>query len=103
MKSKGWFILLAFLLAMLIGLNIYPLLKSAQSHPNVEYIFWQMRVPTVLITLLAGIILSLTGLNYQYLFQNHLASPYTLGMASAAAFGSSFFLLVQREFPRFTE
>lgn len=94
MKSKlPWMFLL-----ILIFLSTFDLVRevyfSTENVDHLKYILWEIRVPTVLTALLAGGILSLTGLNYQYLFQNHLASPYTLGMASAAAFGAATYTML---------
>lgn len=50
-------------------------------------ILWQLRVPRVLLALVVGAILSLSGLCFQTLFRNSLAEPYTLGVASGAALG----------------
>jgi iron complex transport system permease protein len=52
-------------------------------------IFWQMRVPRVLLAFLAGSALSLAGMAFQALFRNPLATPYTLGVSSGAAFGAA--------------
>ncbi len=58
-------------------------------------IFWEIRLPRVALGALVGAGLSLCGLVYQSLFQNPLASPYTLGVSSAAAFGVTLFLALQ--------
>ena len=50
-------------------------------------IFWQIRVPRVLLSLLAGAGLSLGGVVFQALFRNPLATPFTLGVASGASLG----------------
>jgi iron complex transport system permease protein len=50
-------------------------------------IFWQIRLPRVLAALLAGAGLAVGGAAFQALFRNPLATPYTLGVASGAAFG----------------
>ncbi len=50
-------------------------------------IFWQLRVPRVLAAFLAGAALALGGAAFQALFRNPLATPFTLGVASGAAFG----------------
>ncbi|MBC98236.1 MAG: iron ABC transporter [Halobacteriovoraceae bacterium] len=55
-------------------------------------IFWQIRLPRLLLTYICGGGLSIVGLFYQSLFKNDLASPYTLGVASGASFGASFVL-----------
>jgi len=51
-------------------------------------IFWHIRVPRVLLALLAGGALAAAGLSFQTLFRNPLAEPYTLGVASGAALGA---------------
>jgi len=50
-------------------------------------IFWQIRLPRVLLSLLAGAGLSLGGVVFQALFRNPLATPFTLGVASGASLG----------------
>ena len=51
-------------------------------------IFWQLRLPRVLLALIAGGGLAVSGLAFQTLFGNPLAEPYTLGIASGAALGA---------------
>ena len=52
-------------------------------------VFGQLRLPRVLLALVAGGILALCGLSLQTLFGNPLAEPYTLGVASGAALGAA--------------
>lgn len=51
-------------------------------------IFWQIRLPRVLLGFLAGAALAVSGLGFQTLFRNPLAEPYTLGIASGASLGT---------------
>lgn len=51
-------------------------------------ILWQLRLPRVLLALLAGGALAVSGAAFQTLFRNPLAEPYTLGVASGAALGA---------------
>jgi iron complex transport system permease protein len=51
-------------------------------------ILWQIRLPRVLLSLLAGAGLAVSGLGFQTLFRNPLAEPYTLGVAGGAALGA---------------
>ena len=53
-------------------------------------IVWDVRMPRIVAALLAGAGLSLSGTVMQSVLRNPLASPYTLGLSSAAAFGASF-------------
>ena len=52
------------------------------------YIAFQLRLPSALKALVAGVTLSLAGAAYQTLFRNVLATPYTLGIASGGSLGA---------------
>jgi len=54
-----------------------------------ERIVWHLRLPRILMDIVAGAGLALAGAVIQGTLRNPLASPYTLGIASAAAFGAS--------------
>jgi iron complex transport system permease protein len=56
-------------------------------------IFWKMRVPRVLTSFLAGSALAISGMAFQALFRNPLATPFTLGVSSGAAFGATLSIL----------
>ncbi|GGD37587.1 iron ABC transporter [Malaciobacter pacificus] len=45
-------------------------------------IFWDLRVPRVLLAFFVGGVLALSGLVFQIIFKNELITPYTLGIAS---------------------
>lgn len=49
-----------------------------------------IRLPRILAAIITGVILSLSGAVMQILLRNPLASPYTLGISNAAAFGASY-------------
>ena len=53
-------------------------------------IIWDVRMPRIVAALLVGSGLALSGTVMQSVLRNPLASPYTLGLSSAAAFGASF-------------
>lgn len=76
-------------LAPLVGLHAISwqvvLEPFAQSPESI--IFWQIRVPRVLVGFVAGSGLALGGAAFQAVFRNPLATPYTLGVAGGAAFG----------------
>ncbi|MDR1579710.1 MAG: iron ABC transporter permease [Synergistaceae bacterium] len=52
-------------------------------------IFWQLRVPRVLMALCAGATFGICGTVFQALFRNPLAEPSLLGVSSGAAFGAA--------------
>jgi iron complex transport system permease protein len=66
--------------AVLIG----PALAGAQG----SFIFWQLRVPRVLVGALVGGTLGLVGACFQTLFANPLASESTVGTTAGATLGA---------------
>lgn len=48
-----------------------------------------LRVPRILLSILAGVGLAVSGAIMQSITRNYLVSPFTLGISSAAAFGAS--------------
>ena len=54
-------------------------------------IFWQLRVPRVLLAFLIGAALAVSGGVYQALFRNFLATPFTLGVSSGASLGAAIY------------
>lgn len=57
--------------------------------PSQRAIIWQVRLPYALMALLVGAALSLAGAEMQTILDNPMASPFTLGVSSAASFGAS--------------
>ncbi len=55
-------------------------------------IFWNMRVPRVMLAFLAGAGLAVSGTCFQSMFHNALATPFTLGVSSGAAFGAALYV-----------
>ncbi|MGY2288992.1 FecCD family ABC transporter permease [Pseudomonas sp. SDO528_S397] len=70
--------------ALLDGL-LHPALLSATD----KVIIWNVRLPYALMAVLVGCALSLAGAEMQAILNNPLASPFTLGVSSAAALGAS--------------
>lgn len=64
-------------------------LLSPASPGHTHIIIWKLRLPRILMGLLAGIALGSTGAVMQVVLRNPLADPYMLGIASAAGFGAS--------------
>ena len=53
-------------------------------------LFWDIRLPRVIVAFFAGGILALGGLIFQSLFKNPMSTPYTLGVASGSTLGVAF-------------
>ena len=62
--------------------------------PLIESTIWRSRLPRILLALLGGAGLSVSGLVFQSLFANPLATPDTLGVASGASFGAALGILL---------
>ncbi len=59
-----------------------------------EIIIWGLRLPRIIMGILAGIGLAIAGTTMQGVVRNPLASPYTLGIASAASFGATLAIIL---------
>ncbi len=93
-KRKILFILIIALLIIIItslfvGVKTIKLNSVFNPGGSENYIFWQIRVPRVCVSFLAGAGLAICGMACQAIFRNILATPYTLGIASGASFGAS--------------
>ncbi|RLE37750.1 iron ABC transporter, partial [Candidatus Acetothermia bacterium] len=77
-------------LSYLIGQGV-----PVDGSPSVSrLIISQIRLPRVLLGLLVGCALAISGGTMQGLFRNPLASPYVLGVASGASTGASLVILL---------
>lgn len=61
---------------------------TASSQEADAFIFYELRLPRVILALLAGGALALTGACFQVILRNPLAEPYTLGVTGGAAVGA---------------
>lgn len=97
------------LLALLVGLIIASMLLDFTLGPSglsldvlgqtllhpqsvdagTRVIVWDIRMPYALMAFVVGLTLGLAGAEMQTILNNPLASPFTLGVSSAAAFGAA--------------
>lgn len=98
---RGRFVILALcFLVVLIGASLIGSdglvgIRQIFSGGETEsFIFVQIRVPRVIVAFLCGAGLALAGVSFQGMFRNPLATPYTLGVSSGAAFGAALALYV---------
>ncbi|WP_454668264.1 FecCD family ABC transporter permease [Achromobacter kerstersii] len=103
-------LLAAIFMALLIDFTIGPTglpwrelwrTLSAPDAADATYrvIVWDIRLPSALMAALVGMALGLAGAEMQTILNNPLASPYTLGVSSAAALGASLAIVLQFGIP----
>jgi iron complex transport system permease protein len=91
--SLGLIFLAALAGLPFIGLEpITPARMWAEPGGAAGIIFWKLRMPRVLAGMMGGSALALAGLAFQAVFRNGLATPYTLGTASAASWGACLYI-----------
>jgi iron complex transport system permease protein len=100
-----------FLISMLIALIALAFITIRMGDSNLSYwqifeilvhkgdtwndtVVWDIRLPKIVAGILAGFSLGLAGAVMQGILRNPLASPFTLGISNAAAFGASIGILV---------
>jgi len=65
------------------------LLDPAAADAGTRVIVWDIRLPYALMAVVVGFALGLAGAEMQTILKNPLASPFSLGVSSAAAFGAA--------------
>ncbi len=78
---------------------LHTLFSRAEADPANVVIVWQIRLPYAVMALLVGASLGLSGAEMQTILNNPLASPYTLGVSAAAAFGASLAIVLDVTIP----
>ena len=71
-----------------IAARIFPFLNLEVS-TKVNVIVWDIRLPRIVLGILAGAGLAISGAAMQGIMRNPLVSPFTIGVSSAAGFGAS--------------
>jgi iron complex transport system permease protein len=94
------FVVVFFMLDIILGsvsISIKDIFNTFFSpdkvEPQIFNIILNFRLPRACVALLAGISLSVSGLQMQTVFRNPLADPYILGVSSGASLGVALFLL----------
>lgn len=91
--------ILALVLCPLVGMSnisITSLLRHRSDALDFS-IYWNIRLPRVLLAFMVGATLSLCGMVFQAIFRNPLTTPFTLGVSSGAAFGAIAFIVLGAE------
>lgn len=81
--------------ARLLGGKLFPSLADSQGiDAQMKAIFFNVRLPRIILACLVGCCLSAAGASYQGIFQNPMASPDVLGASAGAAFGAALAILL---------
>jgi len=84
-----------FITAISVGAVAIPPVEVIQSLGGIttsekwDRIIWNVRLPQAVAAVIAGVGLSIAGIAMQSILRNPLASPFTLGISSAGAFGAA--------------
>ena len=65
--------------------------------PAQHSIIWSVRLPRVLLGVIVGAGLSISGASFQGLLKNPMADPYILGISSGAALGAAIAIIMKLE------
>ena len=69
--------------------GLQSLVSGTPHEPSaIHTIIWDIRLPRVLLAVLVGVSLALSGTLMQALFQNPMADPYIIGVSAGAALGA---------------
>lgn len=75
-------------LAIILGHTPFGDLHSPDVNSEYQAVVWQIRLPRVLVGMLVGAALGISGAVMQGVFGNPLADPGIIGVSSGAAFGA---------------
>jgi iron complex transport system permease protein len=68
--------------------------NPAQSLATPSLVLWSVRLPRIIMAVMVGAALSVSGAVFQGLFRNPLVSPSILGVTSGASFGATLAILM---------
>ena len=84
MTARAYLLALGVLVIMLAA----PFVGLTLSGDNGDFVFWQLRLPRVVMAAIVGATLGLAGAVYQTIFHNPLATPSTVGTTAGGALGA---------------
>lgn len=93
-------VFILFILAISVGAVAIPPVDVIQTLLGLgtsvkwDRIIWNIRLPQALAAIVAGVGLAVAGVAMQSILRNPLASPFTLGISSAGAFGAAVSIIV---------
>ncbi len=112
-KNRWWILILSVLLlaaafgATLVGvvhipfksvciciLQKFNICKDIQLPEFYTLTLWQLRIPRIVMSILAGASLAICGGVFQSIFRNPICDPYILGISSGASLGAAVAIIV---------
>lgn len=72
----------------------HALVDTGSVDAGTRVIVWELRLPIALMAIVVGMALGLAGAEMQTILNNPLASPFTLGVSSAASFGAALAIIL---------
>lgn len=96
-KPFIFLLLLFLLLASMLGCSMLGVVHFGWADMWQSPIFWNLRMPRIVLSALVGAALSVCGAAYQSVFRNPLTDPYVLGISSGASLGAAIAILLGLE------
>ena len=96
-KPFIFLLLLFLLLAAMLGCSMLGVVHFGWADMWQSPIFWNLRMPRIVLSALVGAALSVCGAAYQSVFRNPLTDPYVLGISSGASLGAAIAILLGLE------
>ena len=90
-------VLAAALAAAMLGCSMLGVVHFGWDEMWQSSIFWNLRAPRIVLSVLVGAALSVCGAAYQSVFRNPLTDPYVLGISSGASVGAAVAILLGLE------
>jgi len=87
---------------LVLNLGRIAIGQSDRLPTDYRLIIFELRLPRILLGVLVGAALSVSGASFQALLRNPLADPFVLGVSSGAALGSLLALTIAPELPLVT-
>ncbi len=84
---------------LVLSLGRVAIGRSDQLPSEYRLIVFELRLPRILLGILVGAALSVSGAGFQALLRNPLADPYVLGVSSGAALGAIVSLIASPHIP----
>jgi iron complex transport system permease protein len=98
--SLSFLLILLFIADIVMGSVVIPLrqlfealFSTSGSTETVSTILFDFRIPKAITAIVAGIALSISGLQMQTVFRNPLAGPYVLGISAGASLAVALFAM----------